>query len=644
MLRTSKTHAPSRSRRLFNEALEDRRMLAVITVDTLVDEADGSIVDGDVSLRDAINAANNMIGADTIYFDNSLSGGTIPLDDVLQQLVISDSVTIDARSLEEKLTIDAGHDPEEAFTGDEFRIFFIEDPADDQVVEINGLILTGGYVDDHGGAIRALNEVLILKESVITGNGTVENPGVGSDGGGVSGGLSEDNRTIVTLINTEVSGNQTKDPVSRGGGISAAYVNLTDSRVSGNKTLGPSSPGGGIYTDRSLVVTRSVIENNHTAGSVSYGGGVATPFFGGNGDKIIIMDSTVSGNYTLGASGAPTNRSDGGGIFVGDIYTVEITNSTISGNTTGHPDSRGAGIMVFNPGISPFTSMTIRHSTITNNQALGNGGFAGEGGGIWADDMAYLHLTIDHSIIAGNSDDGTAPDLRYIPAMTMTDVDFSLIGDNSGTNLVEAQTAISPNFNLVGDPNGAGIIDPLLGALADNGGPTNTHALLPGSPAINAGDATAVAGMGGVPSYDQRGSGFDRIVDSTIDMGAYEIAFLPADGNFDGWVDGLDYIIWASNFGTHPGAGSGPANGDFNEDGWVDGLDYLVWAGQLGQHLASPAGQPAAADAILADDDGIDDVSGDIAFSLAARDDSDSVVDTVFEQLLVKKRANKRVG
>ncbi|MEZ6072451.1 MAG: dockerin type I domain-containing protein [Pirellulales bacterium] len=62
---------------------------------------------------------------------------------------------------------------------------------------------------------------------------------------------------------------------------------------------------------------------------------------------------------------------------------------------------------------------------------------------------------------------------------------------------------------------------------------------------------------------------------------------LPGDGNGDGWVDGLDYLIWASNFGTNPGVGTGPGNGDYNDDGAVDGLDYLSWAANFGSHSSS---------------------------------------------------------
>ncbi|MCA9103136.1 MAG: PEP-CTERM sorting domain-containing protein [Planctomycetales bacterium] len=58
----------------------------------------------------------------------------------------------------------------------------------------------------------------------------------------------------------------------------------------------------------------------------------------------------------------------------------------------------------------------------------------------------------------------------------------------------------------------------------------------------------------------------------------------PGDGNGDGWIDGLDYLIWAGNYGTNPGADGDPSDGDYNDDGAVDGLDYLLWASNYGSH------------------------------------------------------------
>ncbi|MEZ6068682.1 MAG: hypothetical protein R3C10_00135 [Pirellulales bacterium] len=69
---------------------------------------------------------------------------------------------------------------------------------------------------------------------------------------------------------------------------------------------------------------------------------------------------------------------------------------------------------------------------------------------------------------------------------------------------------------------------------------------------------------------------------------------LPGDGNGDGWVDGLDYLLWAGAFGAHPGSDGDVSDGDFNDDGWVDGLDYLLWAGNFGSHVSSNVPEPAS--------------------------------------------------
>ncbi len=129
-------------------------------------------------------------------------------------------------------------------------------------------------------------------------------------------------------------------------------------------------------------------------------------------------------------------------------------------------------------------------------------------------------------------------------------VKHTLIGDNSCTDLTETPfRSPDANGNLIGGPIN-GIVDPLLGPLADNGGPTQTHALLPGSPAINAGDPNAMPGVDGVPLYDQRGEGFERVAGGRIDMGAFEVQPLQADFDKDGDVDGNDFLVWQTNFFT----------------------------------------------------------------------------------------------
>jgi hypothetical protein len=105
-----------------------------------------------------------------------------------------------------------------------------------------------------------------------------------------------------------------------------------------------------------------------------------------------------------------------------------------------------------------------------------------------------------------------------------------------------------------------GVTNPMLGPLAKNGGPTMTHALLPGSPAIDAGDSAAVAGAGDLPLFDQRGEPFTRVFDgddtggARTDIGTLESQPIPpavfGDYNQNGVVDAADYVIWWKTLGT----------------------------------------------------------------------------------------------
>jgi hypothetical protein len=83
--------------------------------------------------------------------------------------------------------------------------------------------------------------------------------------------------------------------------------------------------------------------------------------------------------------------------------------------------------------------------------------------------------------------------------------------------------------------------------------------------------------------------GNDGYILSRESLVTFEVSVgpLPGDFNGDGWVDGLDYLLWAGSFGTHPGPDGDPSDGDYNDDGWVDGLDYLLWAGNYGGHTST---------------------------------------------------------
>ena len=260
---------------------------------------------------------------------------------------------------------------------------------------------------------------------------------------------------------------------------------------------------------------------------------------------------------------------------------------------------------------------TIRHSTITLNigSSLGVGGvLAGDGSS---------RFELDHTIIAKNTQSSTekaAPDIRFFMSMSNVTLRSSLIGDSTGTMLVEAPFgAPDANGNLIGkaisSEGGGGVIDPLIGPLANNGGPTLTHALLPGSPALDGGALVTGAPLG----FDQRGNPFSRMVDGTgdgvvrIDMGAYESPgvphFSPGDFNRDGRIDPCDYLVSRDTLGakTEPFAGA-----DGNGDGIVGMGDYDIWRAHFGQGLIFTT-SAAGSGALIATADAIADPSIPVA-------------------------------
>ena len=138
---------------------------------------------------------------------------------------------------------------------------------------------------------------------------------------------------------------------------------------------------------------------------------------------------------------------------------------------------------------------------------------------------------------------------------------------------------------------------------------------IPGGPTILVHESPSLPSPGAIDVFDLPDgtfavdSFFDVFTEISIDGGPYLPAdgtttlvlegtvvpdSLPGDGNGDGWVDGLDYLLWAGNYATHPGPDGDISDGDYNDDGWVDGLDYLLWAGEYGNHAASAVPEPRA--------------------------------------------------
>ena len=551
-----------------------------LIVDTAVDESDGDFGPGDLSLREAVELANLNLGSDVITFDAGLSGQSVLLGGT--EIEITDALIIDAKALATDVTVDAQQNS---------RVFNISAPIGN--FTFAGLTLTGGRTTDAGGlggggAIRSGSSGLLTLDGVtVSASSTI---GMAAPGGGIFSSGS------VVVIDSNVSGN-TATSESGGGIFALGDVTLDDSAVSGNTSYGA---GGGIFSVGNVLLTASTVSGNSTSGANARGGGVYSQT-----ENVTLVRSTVSGNSTSG------DLSQGGGIAApnGD---VTLTDSTLSGNSTTGESANGGGAVA-------LSVVTLTRSTVTDNHASGASAL---GGGV---STGFLTL-IEGSILAGNTAAGGNPDLRPVAAPT---ANHSLLG----TGIVPGAGA----SNVFDDT-------PLLGALADNGGPTETHLPLAGSPAINAGDPAAVAGMDGVPLYDQRGVGFDRVVDGRIDIGATEsaIASLAGDGNLDGAVDGLDYLLWAGNFGDDPAKDppGAPQNGDYNNDDTVDGLDYLIWAGNYGSGTATATSQSATAEELKAVDAALE---SDFDIGTAVADDvtiADWQVSHAFNSVL-KKRDKK---
>jgi len=346
--------------------------------------------------------------------------------------------------------------------------------------------VSGNISFSSGGGIFSFGGVT-LDQSTVSENSTTSLV-IGSGGGIRSSG--------VTLTNSTVSGNST---AGKGGGISSGSggVTLTSSTVSGNSTAGSSSAeGGGIYSIGAVTLTNSTVSGNSTEDLFAEGGGISS-------GTVTLTSSTVSGNSTTGlrAGGGGINArfvtltsstvsgNSTGGLYAvgGGINTrfVTLTSSTVSGNSTGSTTG-GGGIF------SIFGAVTLTSSTVSDNHASNSNA---TGGGIWNQSDT---ITITNSIAAGNTAGGGSPDIN--PGTGTFSVNYSLIG-----------TGVTP------DAGGSGNLfnnAPLLGPLADNGGPTKTHALMPNSPAVNAGSSSEL--------FDQRGLGFNRNEFGAVDIGAFE--------------------------------------------------------------------------------------------------------------------------
>ena len=325
----------------------------------------------------------------------------------------------------------------------------------------------------------------------------------------------------------------------------------------------PGTPAFGILTvSGSFTVTLSgmTIAN----GSSLYGGGVFN-----NGGSLTVQDSTLVDNHAwrgggicnfgtlaVSASTLANNSADNNGGGIANFGPLTIDHSMLSGNYG------GSGGAVYNFGTA---QLTLTYSTLSANHAASGGGIANNSGTVLVDSSAVAYNTaqagggifnpfggtviVSNSTIADNtatySDGGGIANHRgavlavsnttiagnaamngggIANAGTMSALDTILAGNTAATGRDLSGDLGSLGHNLIGNVDGGSgfagtdllYVDPLLGLLQNNGGPTWTMALLSGSPALGAGDTTHA------PQFDQRGPGFARVVNGAIDIGAFE--------------------------------------------------------------------------------------------------------------------------
>jgi hypothetical protein len=514
---------------------------------------------GPCNLRDAIEGAANAGGADDIVFAAGISGATITLNSGPLNVIDNNPMSITGGATPASIYIDgAGASMVFDVSGS-----YYGPPEHD--LTLSGMTIQNGNDGPAGGMYVESGDVL-LTNSVVSGNtangAQVSNYTFAAGGGITNGGtLTVDNSTIGGVGN---SGNvsdtpQQPYPVFGGGGIdNIGDLTVTDSTITGN---GARMSGGGIFNGftnypTSLNVSNTTIDNNFAY----EGGGIASANFlskyegpVGNlgGNHLQLSDSTVSGNHAfvdgggigikyLGGStrwkidhstisGNDTYDNSGGGVSVGyfgyggpgfslpNSGTLEVVDSTISGNTA---DNDGGGVMVNANAEKYEGTVQFKNSTIASNEAYDEGG----GIAISYTDPEYASYgpTVFSTIVGDNEEDGAPGDLAQSGQPLAAEP--AAAGEGGAFDLSFSLVETPGSAPIIETPAGSNIfaVDPQLGVLDDNGGPTLTQLPSINSPVVDKGSAP------GSLTTDQRGD--PRTVDTSpanahdgTDIGSVEL-------------------------------------------------------------------------------------------------------------------------
>jgi len=490
---------------------------------TVTADSNDGVCDAHCSLREAIVAANSDPDPDTVSlpadvpytleiagrFEDASATGDLDIAHIMQLVGSGAAGTIiDGGALDRVIDIrpgavvtitgvtiqngDTGTSQGENFGGgiyiEEGTLTLNDSIVQDCTVQSSG----GGIFNDQG--VLEVNRSTIRRNSAYTGGGIQTSNGpLTLDGSTVSdneatlsgGGIKTLDTTIVeypdVLNDTTLYGNT----AMRGGGIYAQGLSLTLNRCTVEENRSEGDDGGGVY-----VVFGSTVTLNECSVRMNHGG-LPGGFHGGGGllnaGTLIVNTTTVRGNEAV---------ARGGGIKTSSGQVV-LTNSTVSGNSSGE---EGGGIAISGGALS------IANSTLSHNTAGTSEGGTGDNlRGLNTESSIELVNTI---ISDGGSGEAGANCRVYAPIVT-----------SLGHNLADDDSC---SLGLASDLEST---DAQLLVLADNGGPTLTHALVPGSPAIDGGDNDNCL------ATDQRG--FTRPADgdgdtfADCDIGAVEHAAVP---------------------------------------------------------------------------------------------------------------------
>lgn len=318
-------------------------------------------------------------------------------------------------------------------------------------------------------------------------------------------------------------------PTGSGGGLlNSGTATLTGCRFAGNTAeYGAAVASISSLSGPSRMVLRRCTASGNTA--TIAGGGLTNWATGGNPADLRVEDCAVTGNFASNFAGGLYNYSGGGAATFTALRTTVTGNSAVGGAGCGNLSGGGT------------TTMALSHCTVSGNTASTSGG-----GCYNYEPVGPTTLTLADTIVAGNSPAlpaGNGPDFFNFSG-TSTSLGGNLIGktDASGVTWLGSDltgTAASP-------------LDPLLAPLGDYGGPTQTMALLPGSPAREAATASGIA--------DQRGFA----IVGAPDIGAYEAGTL--DANFNAYI--WESLPVTADNAQHAGAIDFDGDGASNQDEW----------------------------------------------------------------------------